>query len=421
MPEGLTYRDMWRRIAKGVPNTQNFKLKLFPLHGRTTAKDPALRKLTGLAKKKAKDNTSLDAFPSNMKSYPGFDALPDNIQTGIINLDGSDIQYHGKSLGIPLGQGFWIRIHCVLRGHVLLIGTEELNGYQASWRANPRAAPHIQMALINQDSTLPSIILCDRNKLATATFLHCSETSDFPPLPLWYDPQLGPCPFKEPAAWRETAKAWKPRKNTTTIFAALNINQHIFNGIGSSHASEILHLARISPAATSFSVYQDSECVNRLLNAAQQFFSHGMSTQYEQFVPAGRSNRSAFLEPAYISDYINKDLKVYRRTGATTSVSKDHYEFLYCRGLLNHSMPPLNVKKDRQANRDPFLQSKKVPIYCLKMDCTRPKHACTVIPTLPPGSKSELVPNAEAPRAIGSGPAEIGIASFMDFTVPNRQ
>ncbi|KAA6414388.1 MAG: hypothetical protein FRX48_01137 [Lasallia pustulata] len=200
MPEGLTYRDMWRRIAKGVPNTQNFKLKLFPLHGRTTAKDPALRKLTGLAKKKAKDNTSLDAFPSNMKSYPGFDALPDNIQTGIINLDGSDIQYHGKSLGIPLGQGFWIQIHCVLHGHVLLIRTEELNAYQASWRDNPHAAPHIQIALINQDSTLPSIILCDRNKLATATFLHCSETSDFPPLLLWYDPQLGPCPFKEPAA-----------------------------------------------------------------------------------------------------------------------------------------------------------------------------------------------------------------------------
>lgn len=62
MPEGITYRDLWRWITKEVRNTQYLRLALFPQHGQTTAKDPTLRKVKGAANKKAKDGNSLDAF-----------------------------------------------------------------------------------------------------------------------------------------------------------------------------------------------------------------------------------------------------------------------------------------------------------------------------------------------------------------------
>lgn len=182
---------------------------------RTTVKDSALRKLTGLTKKKAKNNTALNAFPFNTKSYLGFDTLSENIRTGIINLNGGEIQYHERSLRILLGQGYWIQIHCLLHEHVLLISAEELNDYWASWRTI--CALHSTFRWSLSIKTQPyhllfsvTAISCWLLHFYTAlryqTLSHCSMILNWGLV------------YSKSQQYGERLKAWKPRENTTTIF-----------------------------------------------------------------------------------------------------------------------------------------------------------------------------------------------------------
>ena len=80
--------------------------------------------------------------------------------------------------------------------------------------------------------------------------------------------------------------------------------QDVSNGIGASHASEILHLALEHPAQKASVIFDSKERKEALKKVIINFFNFAHSTQYQTSIPAGRSGGLAFSEP----DYLTKEI-----------------------------------------------------------------------------------------------------------------
>lgn len=117
-----------------------------------------------------------------------------------------DIQSRGKSIGIRLAPGWWIRVHCFLHGHVLPMRIDEYRVYQQRWvGAEPDLTPpFIPLALVGDHGWV--IVVVDRNRLTKCSFVE----STTPSLAIWFDPQQGPCPITETAAFRPPLRVQAP-------------------------------------------------------------------------------------------------------------------------------------------------------------------------------------------------------------------
>ena len=73
-----------------------------------------------------------------------------------------------------------------------------------------------------------------------------------------------------------------------------------FNGIGTSHANEILHVAWEHPAQKASVVFSGPTRRPKLKAAIEEFFKFAHSARYQKAVPSGRSGGPVFAEPAYI-------------------------------------------------------------------------------------------------------------------------
>lgn len=97
-------------------------------------------------------------------------------QSNPIYLTKSCIETWGKSIGIRLGnsnQNWWIRVHCMLHGHVLPMRREEYNWCKANWSKAEfnkvtLPPPSIQLALVGPEWC---VVVMDRNQLTVSTLI----------------------------------------------------------------------------------------------------------------------------------------------------------------------------------------------------------------------------------------------------------
>lgn len=97
------------------------------------------------------------------------------------------------------------------------------------------------------------------------------------------------------------------------------------------------------------------------------FFNFTYSTRYQKVVSSGRSGGSAFTEPTYITrNIISLQQKVYEYIASPTKISKEHYEDLFNRGLLDNRYPALDTFKQGRRERDSAQKAKKIDVYAIR-------------------------------------------------------
>jgi hypothetical protein len=328
---------------------------------------------------------------------------------------------------------------------------------KALWLEPEKPVVIIQVALVGPDMCL---IILDKNKLMTISVVQPENN-------IWYSKQWGPCPIQEMESFKDNllkgSGIVELRKRVKPIYLEMTSSdrKHLWNGVGTSHAAEILHLARIHPEHPTNEIFQKKELWTQLIKGIEDFFNKAYSTEYLQRVPAKTSTTRAFEFPPSITKYINSQFtKVYRQGEAL--VPYNHYQFLYEKGLL---APDMKSLEDDWEEKDPDQKKKKkLEVYTVafmrqekrthllpieeqfdalsetsdgagsesssgnkkkgkkKTGNKGKKVSCytnTVIYKQPPGAKALVLTKEEskARRLVLDGKgkrAEIGIASFMD-------
>ena len=263
MPKGFTYFDMQSRLEHAIPVKNNSPLEIFESGAGYIANNGASKALTRSAKIKDRERNPGNCIPNTAHTFPGFDQLPADIKHRPICLSGSDIKSRGRALGIPLKDDYWINIHLRMHGHVIAISNHELDTIKEAWETDSESIQgkvNIMLALVNYNKDHPSIIVVDRIKLATLTLKLAFDGK-------WWSSKQGPCPITD---WESFSthfdKLTIKKASIQSIFSAITQKQNYFNGIGTSHANEILHLAAEHPAQKAWVIMQDA---NRRLRLKQ--------------------------------------------------------------------------------------------------------------------------------------------------------
>ena len=425
MPEGFTYFDMQRRLERAIPHENIFTLEIFERGAGYIAIDDASKVLRS-AKIKASEQNPGDFVPDTAHTFPGLDQLPAAIRHEPFTLSGSDIQSRGKALGIPLKGDYWITINLRMHGHVIAISNQELASIKEAWNTQPdsiKGKINIMLALVNSDTDKQSIIVVDRIKLATLTFTLATDGR-------WWSSEQGPCPITQ---WESFATHFDgfivEEASIGSIYSTITKRQDYFNGIGTSHANEILHIAAEHPAQKAWVILHDADRRLRLKESIQKFFGFAHSGRYRKAVPSGRTGGSAFFEPHYITrNIISLQQRVYGHTKSPTKISKEQYTDLLNRGLLAEKYHPIGTTKRGRQERDSGQAAKLVDVYAIRFlkvtktgDVKDGAFAFTVMCKAPPDCVAVRYEPMEIAlrQALGNRGAEIGIASFPDHA-PHR-
>ena len=421
MPEAFTYFDMQRRLERAIPDENTFMLEIFERGAGYIAVDDISKALRRSAKIKAREQNPGHFVPHTAHTFPGLDLLPAAIRHGPFRLSGSSIQSRGKALGIPLKDDYWINIHLRMHGHVIAISNQELASIKEAWETHPdsiKGKINIMLALVNSDNDKQSIIVVDRIKLATLTFTLAIDGK-------WWSSKQGPCPITQ---WESFATHFDnfimKEASLGSIFSTITKRQDYFNGIGTSHANEILHIAAEHPAQKAWVILRDGDRRLRLKDAIHKFFDFAHSDRYQRAVPSGRTGGSAFFEPHYITrNIIALQQRVYGHTKSPTKISREHYTGLLNRGLLAEKYQPIGTPRRGRQERDSGQAAKLVDVYAIRFlketktgDIKDGSFAYTVMCKAPPDCVAvRYEPLKVALRqALGNRAAEIGIASFTD-------
>lgn len=104
----------------------------------------------------------------------------------------------------------------------------------------------------------------NRNRLMTITAIKTTTQA-----PKWYDTTLAPCRIQNPSQFESNllfAQQLRNLKRTGPIYLEMiNSAQKCFlNGIGTSHAVEILHMALIHPETPTYAVFSSGVLKNIL-------------------------------------------------------------------------------------------------------------------------------------------------------------
>lgn len=411
MPEAITYNDMRRRIAGA------FTQKSTPITVICLARNFGNNCLTGIWGQQLADGTLFD-------------------HTLACELHPDLIVNHGKQLLIPLrkynssGRNIptmlWMKVTCMLHGHVLPITEEEGSALSTNIITNiPKPDPPFALILLRNKGRKPgnehSVAVVDRNRLTAVHFFEAAASVD---ITLFQPICSHLCTMTQYPQWRkmmeQLTNTWARLRGNTSIFTYMLDNQAFFNGVGTSHASEILHLAALHPAHMARMVLSNPALRKRLLDAVGEFYNKARSDEYKKHVPA-TSSGSAFFESPGITRYYNQMFhQVYGRSLDGTFLTTAQYDRMVEQGRLAPGTPLSTAL--RSGNRQPRpTQKKRVPVYCIKLRKSR-GIAFTVF-WLPDPKPVDMNSNAEqlsytaaASKATSSkgGRAEIGIASFMD-------
>lgn len=131
MSAGITYYHMQRMIAAQVPH-DSYQLHLHPCWFRKDGKRIQCSELV-----------------KGLKQF---------------KFKGSDVEFWGKALGIPLDNGIWLRVQFALHGHGLPATQNEFDSKLEAWKtfANPETHTFVAAAIGGPNMT---IILVDWSKL----------------------------------------------------------------------------------------------------------------------------------------------------------------------------------------------------------------------------------------------------------------
>ena len=416
MPEGFTYHDMRRRIVAAFPDREKFSLRIYESSSRYNAVDEDAAKLNRKDGMKARHEDP-SRFGSNLPAtFPGLDQLPDGIRNGTVELSDMDVVSRGKAIGIPIGSDWWISIHLRLHGHLVVITAKELETLPDDIT--------VQLALVNQDAAKLCMIVVDKSRLTTLTFVHT-------PTSTWWINRQGPCPITEAKAFGDNFDMLSLSDTAEdSIFKVLTKRQDFFNGIGTSHANEILHLAMEHPAQKANVILKNTERRKALKNAITRFFGFAHSDKSKRSIPAGKSGGSAFFEPHYLTrNIISMQQRVYGHTKSPTKISKADYENLFDRGLLDSKYQALDTPIRDRASRDSTYESKKVEVYAIRFliknrenEVRDGQYAYTVMCKTPPDCVAVRYETREKAlrQALGSRAPEVGIASFVDSAAKRK-
>lgn len=259
---------------------------------------------------------------------------------------------------------------------------------------------------------------------------------------IWYDTKLAPCPIQQPDKFELNLRhstALRAPKRTTAIYKEMTnpANNNLWNGIGTSHAVEILHRAFIHPEYQTKSIFQNAELKNRLLSAIRSFFEIAKSKQYCQRVPAGTTSNRAFDFSPAVTRYINEQFtKAYRKS--ETQLPLTDYNFLQRAGLLGPECKPLiDGWENHILTATGRKVKKEVPIYTIQLRSKKinqldpdqdienegkrgkAKYTYTCIFPQYGAKNGKILSMAESEKKQkflkrDGNKAEIGIASFMD-------
>ena len=279
--------------------------------------------------------------------------------------------------------------------------------------------PHIQMALMNlTDPSGPCIVVVDSMRLSSMTFLRASVSASASQQQwAWTDFSVGPCPIQTLKDFLDGVRSWVPSRLTSprTIYKVMCSTQNIFSGVGTSHAVEILHRAKIHPLETVGTVW--ARYLDPLIDGLKQVFEFAHDKTYTTYIsPAGNSGGSAFYEPLYITTKINQRwLKVYRQTKSHTLLDKAHYEDLYGRGWLDQQYQRWGSSREgNRVTRDTDTSRKRVQVYCISVPAIH-AFVYTVIYRPQDFPNATYLIQAQArKKALGQGNPDIGPSSFFD-------
>ena len=147
-------------MIAAFPDKAKFVLQINNHNTRYTGIMENVAKLAGKKKLKARQDFP-EKFADNVgATFLGLDTLPNHVKNGIIELFGSDFQSRGKAMA--LRENWWINVQLAVHGHFMIIFFKELE------MIGERLT--IQLALIHQESSQPSIIIADHNRLTTQKF-----------------------------------------------------------------------------------------------------------------------------------------------------------------------------------------------------------------------------------------------------------
>ena len=166
--------------------------------------------------------------------------------------------------------------------------TSEYKQILDTWKKKPGSAEnvYIQMAIVGREMC---IVFLDRNKLMQASIIPKYPTTT-ESMGIWYDTSLAPCPIVNFPAFKVNLLLLP----TQHIFRhqEIRIYTHLtdpkfnnwWNGIGTSHAVEILNLAGIHPEEQMKEVWRTHLSRNRLINAIEKFFLKASKSLYFQLI-----------------------------------------------------------------------------------------------------------------------------------------
>lgn len=149
----------------------------------------------------------------------------------------------------------------------------------------------------------------------------------------WYDTELAPCPIREPDLYEknlyQNQKSLASRNTPIYKEITNSSKNNLWNGIGTSHAAEILHLANIHPETLTSHIFSKGDIRDmfirytatrtthirdRFLLAIRQFFLKAKSAEYCQRVSASKTSKNTFeFSPAVTWYYNSQFTKVYRK------------------------------------------------------------------------------------------------------------
>ncbi|KAI9747152.1 MAG: hypothetical protein M4579_007516, partial [Chaenotheca gracillima] len=174
--------------------------------------------------------------------------------------------------------------------------------YKARWVLDRFTPPYIPLAILGEEYC---VAVVDREKLSTITTVTIT-----PWITTWHKPGTGPCPITFPEDFKKNLlqgqKAARLKNSKKSIYVEMRDAEEIFNGIGTSHACEILHLAQLHPDHRASNIFNDFNLRLQLEKATSTFFAQATSQEYLQRVPTRKVTDSAFEFSRAVTRYINE-------------------------------------------------------------------------------------------------------------------
>ncbi|KAF3914304.1 hypothetical protein ABW21_db0207183 [Orbilia brochopaga] len=388
MPEGITAYDMRRMLAARFKDTTvriEYHRRWFKLSKSSTRTDCDDCEPTGATM----TTKSLEVIEPLMNTE--------------FNWSADDIRFHGKQLGILLPGSIWLKIKFALHGHCTIITKQ------------------------HYDIIKEKVI----------------ERPESPIEFYWIDDKLGPCPIQEPTAFEENILAQKHLflSIKRCIFKELTMaaRNEFWNGIGTSHANDILFFARIHPAETVTSVFS-GDALDRLLKAVRFFFQQCQTQVYLKRVPSTSTAVGAFeVSDGPTKWYNTSFIKVYRKQ--TCLVSEDYYQCLKSEnGLSDEVSGPRRHRVEASAALDSgprvlrsagasnvsiienkIARRRRLPVYRVRWpkdgSGRRYAYAYTVIETFPADYDTSVTADHRAWKPLNwrNKSGEIGVTNFLNY------